>query len=82
MQDDLLNGQLTVEETLQYTARLRCPPHFTDEQRQARIDQVRTRSLWKGHSPVWLPREANSVVKKCAGGLPAAYLAGPPCTSI
>jgi ABC-type glutathione transport system ATPase component len=41
MQDDLLNGQLTVEETLQYTAKLRCPPGFTDEQRQARVEQVR-----------------------------------------
>jgi hypothetical protein len=41
MQDDLLNGQLTVEETLHYTAKLRCPPAFSDAQRQARIDQVR-----------------------------------------
>jgi ATP-binding cassette subfamily G (WHITE) protein 2 len=40
MQDDLLNGQLTVEETLKYTAKLRCLPSFTDEQRQARVDQA------------------------------------------
>jgi hypothetical protein len=40
MQDDLLNGQLTVQETLHYTAKLRCPPSFTDEQRQERVNQV------------------------------------------
>jgi hypothetical protein len=39
--DDLLNGQLTVEETLAYTAKLRCPPHFSDAQRQAKVEQVR-----------------------------------------
>jgi hypothetical protein len=39
-QDDLLNGQLTVEETLRYTARLRCPPTDSDAQRQAKLEQV------------------------------------------
>jgi ABC-type multidrug transport system ATPase subunit len=32
MQEDLLNGHLTVEETLQYTAKLRCPPYFTADE--------------------------------------------------
>ncbi|KIY99034.1 white-brown-complex ABC transporter family [Monoraphidium neglectum] len=32
--DDLLNANLTVEETLRYTARLRCPPGFSEQQRQ------------------------------------------------
>lgn len=40
MQDDLLNDTLTVEETLQYTAKLRCPPDFTSEQRQAQVDKA------------------------------------------
>jgi ABC-type multidrug transport system ATPase subunit len=40
MQDDLLNGHLTVEETLNYTARLRLPPTFTDKQRAERIEEV------------------------------------------
>lgn len=40
MQDDLLNGYLTVEETLQYTARLRLPRMFTDRQRQERVEDV------------------------------------------
>ncbi|KAI8477255.1 MAG: P-loop containing nucleoside triphosphate hydrolase protein [Monoraphidium minutum] len=40
MQDDLLNASLTVEETLMYTARLRCPPNFTDEERQQRVEAV------------------------------------------
>eukprot|EP00899_Mesostigma_viride_P016059 jgi/Mesvir1/24454/Mv21823-RA.1 len=42
MQDDLLNGQLTVEETLNYTARLRCPPEYTEEQRKEVIEQALT----------------------------------------
>jgi ATP-binding cassette subfamily G (WHITE) protein 2 len=40
MQDDLLNGSLTVEETLMYTAELRLPREFTDKQRRARLEDV------------------------------------------
>jgi ABC-type multidrug transport system ATPase subunit len=40
MQDDLLNGYLTVEETLTYTARLRLPRHFTNEQCKERVEDV------------------------------------------
>ena len=40
MQDDLLNGYLTVEETLMYTAKLRLPRTFTNKQRKARVNEV------------------------------------------
>jgi ATP-binding cassette subfamily G (WHITE) protein 2 len=40
MQDDLLNGSLTVKETLTYTAEFRLPREFTDKQRYARVDDV------------------------------------------
>jgi ATP-binding cassette, subfamily G (WHITE), member 2 len=40
MQDDLLNGNLTCEETLTYTARLRCPEDTTAEQTKARVDRI------------------------------------------
>ncbi|CAF1042088.1 unnamed protein product [Adineta ricciae] len=40
MQDDLLNGYLTVEETLMYTAELRLPRTFTDKERRDRVDDV------------------------------------------
>lgn len=40
MQDDLLNGNLTVGETLRYTAELRLPPSVSPEERQERIDEV------------------------------------------
>ena len=40
MQDDLLSGYLTVEETLMYTAELRLPRSFTDKQRKERVDDV------------------------------------------
>jgi ATP-binding cassette subfamily G (WHITE) protein 2 len=40
MQDELLNGYLTVEETLMYTAKLRLPRTFTDKQRKERVDDV------------------------------------------
>jgi ATP-binding cassette subfamily G (WHITE) protein 2 len=40
MQDDLLHAELTVQETLNYTARLRMGSSMTDQQRQARIDEV------------------------------------------
>ena len=40
MQDDLLNGYLTVEETLMYTAQLRLPRTFTDKARRERVDDV------------------------------------------
>jgi ATP-binding cassette subfamily G (WHITE) protein 2 len=40
MQDDLLNGNLTVLETLQYTAELRLPRSMTREARRERIDTV------------------------------------------
>ena len=33
-------GQLTVEETLDYGAKLRCPPHFTPQQLAARVEQA------------------------------------------
>ncbi|CAF4738286.1 unnamed protein product [Rotaria sp. Silwood1] len=40
MQDDLLNGHLTVYETLMYTAELRLPRHFTRQQREKRVQEV------------------------------------------
>jgi ATP-binding cassette subfamily G (WHITE) protein 2 len=40
MQSDLLNGCLTVEETLMYTAKLRLPRTFTDAQRKERVQDV------------------------------------------
>ena len=40
MQSDLLNGYLTVEETLMYTARLRLPRSFTDKERRERVHDV------------------------------------------
>ncbi|CAF0815149.1 unnamed protein product [Didymodactylos carnosus] len=40
MQDDMLNGHLTVEETLNYTAELRLPRHVTREQRNDRVRDV------------------------------------------
>jgi ATP-binding cassette subfamily G (WHITE) protein 2 len=42
MQDDLLNGYLTVEETLRFTAELRLPRTFTDAQRKERVDDALT----------------------------------------
>jgi ATP-binding cassette, subfamily G (WHITE), member 2 len=40
MQSDLLNGYLTVEETLMYAAKLRLPRTFTDQERQTRVEEV------------------------------------------
>ena len=40
MQDDLLNGYLTVRETLMYTARLRLSRTFTDQERRERVEEV------------------------------------------
>jgi ATP-binding cassette subfamily G (WHITE) protein 2 len=40
MQDDLLNGYLTVEETLMYAAELRLPRTFTHKQRKERVEDV------------------------------------------
>eukprot|EP00611_Tribonema_gayanum_P017883 TRINITY_DN3082_c0_g2_i2.p1 TRINITY_DN3082_c0_g2~~TRINITY_DN3082_c0_g2_i2.p1 ORF type:complete len:379 (+),score=122.33 TRINITY_DN3082_c0_g2_i2:347-1483(+) len=40
MQDDLFNGNLTCEETLTYTARLRCPQDANAAQRKVRVDGV------------------------------------------
>ncbi|CAF1334690.1 unnamed protein product, partial [Rotaria sordida] len=40
MQDDLLNGNLTVYETLMYTAELRLPRHSTRQKRVARVQEV------------------------------------------
>ena len=40
MQDDLLNGHLTVQETLQYGADLRLPRDWTAEQRLQRVNEV------------------------------------------
>jgi len=42
MQDNLLNGYLTVEETLIYTAELRLPRTFTNKQRKERVENVMT----------------------------------------
>lgn len=39
-QDDLLNGNLSVEETLTYTAQLRLDQAFTEEERQQRVNEV------------------------------------------
>ena len=40
MQDNLLNGCLTVEETLMYTAELRLPRTFTYKERKERVEDV------------------------------------------
>jgi ABC-type uncharacterized transport system YnjBCD ATPase subunit len=40
MQDDLLNGHLTVRETLHYTAALRLPKSTTNKERDARVMEV------------------------------------------
>ena len=40
MQDDLLNGQLTIEETLIYIAEWRLPRTWTKQGRQNRVDHV------------------------------------------
>ena len=40
MQDDLLNGYLTVYETLMYTAELRLPRTYTKAQREKRVNDV------------------------------------------
>ena len=40
MQDDLLSGHLTVEETLTYAARLLLPRDMGDAQRAERIEEV------------------------------------------
>ncbi|UJR29328.1 hypothetical protein I4U23_010540 [Adineta vaga] len=42
MQDDLLNGYLTVEETLMFTAELRLPRIFTQKQREERVEEALT----------------------------------------
>jgi ATP-binding cassette subfamily G (WHITE) protein 2 len=42
MQGDLLDGYLTVEETLMYTAKLRLPRTFTNKQRKERVHDVMT----------------------------------------
>ncbi len=42
IQDDLLDGYLTVEETLMYTAELRLPRTFTNKQRKERVEDVLT----------------------------------------
>jgi len=42
-QDDLLFGNLTVEETLQYSARLRLPSYVTSEERAMRIEDALTK---------------------------------------
>ncbi len=48
MQDDLLDGYLTVEETLMYTAELRLPRSFTYKERKERVEDVIT-DLGLGH---------------------------------
>lgn len=40
MQDDLLHGELTVQETLYFAAALRMPPELSDAARLKRIDEV------------------------------------------
>ena len=65
-QDDLLNGNLTVEETLSYTAQLRLDQTFTEEQRAQRVDEV--------IKQMGLSRSRNTVVgtplKKGISGMP------------
>jgi ATP-binding cassette subfamily G (WHITE) protein 2 len=43
VQDDLLFGNLTVEETLMYSARLRLPHEVTEEERAARVEDAMQR---------------------------------------
>ena len=40
LQDDLLNGALTVLETLNYTAELKLPPSTAPETRAKRVEEV------------------------------------------
>jgi ATP-binding cassette subfamily G (WHITE) protein 2 len=40
MQDDLLNGNLTVQETLNFTADLRLPSNMTAEERKERVEEA------------------------------------------
>lgn len=42
MQDDLLSGQLTIEETLMHNVELRLPRTLTNEQRKTRVEDVIT----------------------------------------
>lgn len=39
-QDDLLVGSMTVQETLDFTAKLRLPTSYTHEQRAQRVEEV------------------------------------------
>jgi ATP-binding cassette subfamily G (WHITE) protein 2 len=43
VQDDLLFGNLTVEETLMYSAKLRLPPEVTEEERVSRVEDAMQR---------------------------------------
>jgi ABC-type multidrug transport system ATPase subunit len=48
MQDDLLNPNLTVRETLHYTAHLRLPSSMTVAERESRVEEV-IREMGLGH---------------------------------
>jgi ABC-type multidrug transport system ATPase subunit/pSer/pThr/pTyr-binding forkhead associated (FHA) protein len=47
-QDDIIHADLTVEQALWYSARLRLPADYTDDEIQGRVDQVITRLGLKG----------------------------------
>ena len=40
IKDDVLHAELTVDETLYYTSKLRLPAKLTDDERKERVDQV------------------------------------------
>ncbi len=50
-QDDLVHRELTVAQSLDYTARLRLPPDTTPEERARRVAQVRARTRPSTASP-------------------------------
>ena len=65
MQDDLLNGRMTVEETLSYTAELKLPKDTTPEARAKRVDQV-IKQMGLGHARGVIV--GDSLLKGISGG--------------
>ena len=59
-QDDVVHGQLTVNQALMYAAELRLPPDTTTEDRQAVVEQVL--------SELEMTQHANTRVDKLSGG--------------
>ena len=59
-QDDVVHGQLTVNQALMYAAELRLPPDTTKEDRQAVVEQVL--------SELEMTQHANTRVDKLSGG--------------